>query len=310
MKTAIVEHFPLSYYANGFGFDGKEVFFEPSQVRASLSALREAGVPWVAIQGTNLCEPARCDVRASVLQLREWLEELGYLDSVSSVHLAAPTYARLKENQEPVVKNLLANVEIFRPLQPRALVIHAGMVFNCKTDTGVADTYREETARHGEDAVIRTVAANLKVMAEAARPYGIKLALENLGIMGPLGTPANLPRLVSTVNLPNVGYCIDSGHAHLSGESITDWLHTAGARLFETHFHDNRGARRDEHLPVGFGTINWLDVIATLREINFQGPVTFETGGWPLPDTAEGYRRAMAWWHTCETISLKLSSRE
>jgi sugar phosphate isomerase/epimerase len=307
MTNTEAKHWPLSYYINAFGFDDKGVFFEPEKVRAAFAAVKKADVPWVAIAGTNLLEPARCDVRACVARIREWLVEFGYLGKVSSVHLAAPTYARLADSQEPVRANLLANVEMFRALEPKALVIHAGTVYMAKpTEEGVNRAYPEETARYGEDAIIQTVAANLTIMADAARPYGIRLALENLPAPTPLGGPENLPRLVKAIDLPNVGYCIDSGHAHLCGQSVTDWLRRAGPKIFETHFHDNRGIGKDEHLPAGFGTISWLDVIATLREIEFPGPVTFETGGWPLPDTAEGFRQAMAWWQTCESMALKV----
>jgi sugar phosphate isomerase/epimerase len=52
-----------------------------------------------------------------------------------------------------------------------------------------------------------------------------------------------------------------------------------GGKLFETHFHDNRGRRVDEHLPVGFGTIPWFEVIQAMEDIRFPGPVTFETTG-------------------------------
>ena len=49
-----------------------------------------------------------------------------------------------------------------------------------------------------------------------------------------------------------------------------------------------------------------MDVIHALDEIGFQGPVTFETTGWPIEDIAQGYREAIAWWRTAESLAAKL----
>ena len=91
-----------------------------------------------------------------------------------------------------------------------------------------------------------------------------------------------------------------------------------GDRLFTTHFHDNRGpvgppggpdefitpTGIDEHMPPGFGTISWIDVIAALRRIGYPHPVTFESAGWPGMEPAEGVAAAIAYWRTCERLAL------
>ena len=66
----------------------------------------------------------------------------------------------------------------------------------------------------------------------------------------------------------------------------------------------------DEHLPVGFGTIPWTEVISSLRKIEFRGPVTFETTGWPVSDELEGLKLAVRWWRTCEEIAGKRKSND
>jgi sugar phosphate isomerase/epimerase len=297
----------LSYYTTMMAWTGKEMVFREAEVRARLDAIHAAGIRWIGIDGINLLERMDRDIRDVVRIAGEWFEERGF--RLSSFHYAGPTYAPLDMGQDVVRQNLIENVELFRRWTPRAMVIHASWGLSENTPDGVTDLYAREVARHGEDAVVATVAGNLKIMARAAASHGIRLALENMGKYMPLAQPDSLGRLVQAIDEPNVGYCVDSGHAHAFGESVPDWVRQAGDRLFETHFHDNRGIGLDEHGPVGFGTISWIDVILALDDIGFPGPVTFETTGWPLDDVAEGYRMAMAWWRACETLAAQVKAK-
>jgi len=292
----------LSYYINPIGWSGSAVTFDPDGARKRLDIIRAAGVKWVGMDGVNLLEPAECDVQDAVHLVAEWLEQREL--RVSSFHFAGPTFAPPADGQEPVRENMLECVELFKEWRPLAFVIHAGwMLGGDATSDGLRAGIEAEAEKHGVEAVTDVVAGNLKFMARAAARYDIKLAIENMGHT-PLGDAGDLPRLVERIDEPNVGYCLDSGHAHHSGQRSEDWAKTAGAKLFETHFHDNRGSS-DEHLPVGFGTISWIDVIRALDEIDFPGPVTFETTGWPGDDPVEGYKHAVAWWRACERIALR-----
>jgi sugar phosphate isomerase/epimerase len=89
-----------------------------------------------------------------------------------------------------------------------------------------------------------------------------------------------------------------------------------GGKLFTTHFHDNHGPSEevlnttgfvapkgiDEHLPPGFGTIHWVDVIKALKRIGFEHPVNFESGAWPGMDCSEGLKAAIDYWRVSERL--------
>ena len=45
-----------------------------------------------------------------------------------------------------------------------------------------------------------------------------------------------------------------------------------GKKLYEVHLHDNNG-KKDQHLPIGFGTVNWIEVIEALKAIDYPGDV-------------------------------------
>lgn len=105
-----------------------------------------------------------------------------------------------------------------------------------------------------------------------ATPLGIQLLLENLN--NDLATPAHLVEITRVGHFDTVGFCLDTGHAHLAQPLLPDetgysrsareqlreeWGDAAlkdaipeafqifGSRLVELHVHDNNGTR-DEHL--------------------------------------------------------------
>lgn len=293
----------LSYYAAVLQWKDRRYTFDPDKTRHELQTLHDAGVRWIGIDGINLMEPFDCDLSACATRIGEWLEEFGF--SVSSFHFAGPTFAPLDQGQEKVRANFLENLQVFNVWRPKNMVVHAGWIQSDQPNTTaiLQECYEQELHRHGEEAISQALVENIRWWGKAAQEYGMRIALENMGKFTPFGGLDSLPKIISAINEPNVGYCVDSGHAHCWGESPTEWVRTAGSALFETHFHDNRGSK-DEHLSPGFGTVDWLGLIQALEEVQFPGPVTFETRGWPSDDIVQGYIQAIAWWNTCERIAL------
>lgn len=126
-----------------------------------------------------------------------------------------------------------------------------------------------------------------------AGPLGVKLLLENL--TNDVATPAHLVEIVQVGHFKDIGFCLDTGHAHLAQPS-DEWLsanrerlrdqfggdaalrdgmveafETFGDGLAELHLHDN-GGTRDEHCWPGDaknGGIDWGIVrqgIAALKQ--------------------------------------------
>ena len=88
-------------------------------------------------------------------------------------------------------------------------------------------------------------------------------------------TAEEVLEIVERVDNPHIGTCLDSGHAHMSGIEPSDMVRGLAPYLREVHFHDNFG-EYDKHLPVGTGTINWLEVVHALDETAYDRPITFE----------------------------------
>ena len=114
-------------------------------------------------------------------------------------------------------------------------------------------------------------------------PEGMTLCLENL----PGDTFEDVEtNLIECGNPENLGYCLDTGHLHISKPSNQgDYIRKAGKKLKAIHIHDNVGplfsgpARQaywypsDKHMFPGFfsGSINWNTVLTALREIGYDG---------------------------------------
>lgn len=47
-------------------------------------------------------------------------------------------------------------------------------------------------------------------------------------------------------------------------------------RITHVHLHDNHG-KRDEHLPLGKGSVDFEYIAKTLRKIKYSDTITFET---------------------------------
>lgn len=86
-----------------------------------------------------------------------------------------------------------------------------------------------------------------------------------------------LIRLRDAFHDETAGICYDFGHANLMPQDGThrEKLNRIGSRLKALHVQDNHG-ETDEHLLPFFGSIDWADAMAGLRDIGFQGDLTFE----------------------------------
>ncbi|MDR3633878.1 MAG: sugar phosphate isomerase/epimerase [Isosphaeraceae bacterium] len=141
----------------------------------------------------------------------------------------------------------------------RCLVVHPG---------GMSQP--EETAAR-RDALAR----GLIGLADHASASGVLVCVENMppGVY-PGSRMAELFSLVAELGRPELGLALDTGHAHISADVVSETM-AAGALLRTTHVHDNNG-RQDVHLPPGLGTIDWDSWASALEKIAYDGPIMLE----------------------------------
>ncbi|MCF8025469.1 MAG: sugar phosphate isomerase/epimerase [Desulfobacteraceae bacterium] len=75
----------------------------------------------------------------------------------------------------------------------------------------------------------------------------------------------------------NARLTLDTGHANIDGgtERILGFIRRFPDRIGHIHASDNRG-RDDDHLPIGAGTIDFVEVVKALKEIGYNETITLE----------------------------------
>ena len=130
----------------------------------------------------------------------------------------------------------------------------------------------------------------------AAKKYGVKICLENLftvykgRLVEGICTHAEdacylIDRLNEEAGEDLFGFCFDVGHANVTGKNIRGYINTLGKRLTVLHIHDN-DSKGDKHMiPYTQATdlwgadlaTDWEGFIGGLRDINYEGNLSFET---------------------------------
>jgi len=84
-------------------------------------------------------------------------------------------------------------------------------------------------------------------------------------------------QMMREINLPNLKVMIDTADQNITDQNISDAIRKAGKDLVYFHANDNSGyGQGDAHLPPGRGTVDWKQVMLTLKEIGYKGDVTVQ----------------------------------
>ncbi|WP_375451306.1 TIM barrel protein [uncultured Devosia sp.] len=167
-----------------------------------------------------------------------------------------------------------ALIEVCDRIDARIIVQHGGAL-------------RAEQVHDRANADIREREA-LTELADFARPYGVRIAFENIFTTEPgqyRQTPAEIAETVKAVNHPNVVALIDFGHAYIEstyrGLDFREQLRAMAPVTGHLHVHDGFGRPQghfqayhpqentamgigDLHMPLGWGDIAWDEIFAEL----------------------------------------------
>ena len=115
--------------------------------------------------------------------------------------------------------------------------------------------------------------AGIQEMAVIAQSKGVKLALEPLNRFETdmINVVDQGLRFMYDAGMENIGLHLDSFHMHLEEKSSAAAIRKAGKKVF--HFH---ACENDRGVP-GTGQVNWTEIAAALKDIDYQGPVVIES---------------------------------
>lgn len=156
---------------------------------------------------------------------------------------------------------LFQAVEAAAILKARNFVIHPG-----PESPGGAHQEHFSCLHHGVD-VLNQIYAH-------CRRFGVALVLENMLPHLVTGKIRDLLWIFGALDTFKVGLCLDTGHAHLTGD-LPGIVHKMAGHLWMVHANDNN-RQFDDHLPPGDGSIHWQPVLSHLNELGFNGTFVIE----------------------------------
>ncbi len=122
---------------------------------------------------------------------------------------------------------------------------------------------------------------------ETAKKFDIKIALENMICYDRInrchtpaacGTVESMKRHLALLNEEVFVACVDTGHAEVVQDkaSAVGFIRKIGNRVRALHIHDN-DKQWDTHILPYTGKVDFEEIIQALKEINYQGDITFES---------------------------------
>lgn len=158
------------------------------------------------------------------------------------------------------VAEMQAVLEVAAVLPYKILVVHCGV----PAPYGSAAENNRASVRR-----------SLEELAPIADQHGVRIAVEV--IPNQMSGPSALVELIENeLELPNLGICMDVGHALLMGD-VVDAIETCSGHIITTHLHDNRG-KGDDHLVPGQGVIDWDAALLSFQKVGYDGEWMFELG--------------------------------
>lgn len=113
-------------------------------------------------------------------------------------------------------------------------------------------------------------------LLDLSRKRQVRLLIENVGLTSKNTLLFDWPEYLELLTaLPQAGALLDAGHAFINGWHLPAVIEHLGSRLTAAHLHDNQG-QLDEHLPIGYGKIDWSSVFAAFRNYTPDITLVFE----------------------------------
>lgn len=193
--------------------------------------------------------------------------------------------AFLDGNIKPVCVNSIESVSFNTKRGARVLREASEYLFYCCRAIGcdcveVIGSFKPPTRDEAE--IEAETAEAIARLSDAARPYGIRLALEYMGVAdSSVQTFARALSIVRRIAREDVGLLVDTWHHYASGSEAAELLEARAGEVFMVHISDCPAAaplqasRADSYLP-GEGDAPLGELLRNLAAIGYDGPVSAE----------------------------------
>ncbi len=177
----------------------------------------------------------------------------------ADINIASPSKPMLNAS----LKRLRQSMAYAKELNAELFVMHPGQ------KTGISPFYPERDWQQQTQSI--------RQLHETAKELNLHIAIENVpqkygSIMK---TPDDFTKLYKDTGLTDIGIVLDTGHANLENQTQR-FLDQFPDKIAHLHLSDNMG-EADEHLGIGYGKIDWQQLITKLKEMRFNGIIMIES---------------------------------
>jgi sugar phosphate isomerase/epimerase len=174
------------------------------------------------------------------------------------------TTADLTESlRQASVKEMRRSLDVAAELGAKKVVLHPSMA------AGMGAFVLDRVKSYAFDFLAQMVAAT--------QHLDLTLCLENMFPRNRLGVePDDFEEIFKI--FPSLKLTLDTGHANIEdqrGRRLMGLVDRLGRRIGHLHVSDNRG-KRDDHLAVGQGTVNFVNLVERLKALAYDGTITLE----------------------------------
>lgn len=165
--------------------------------------------------------------------------------------------------REASLQEMFHSLEVAAELGSQKVVLHPGHI-------GGLGVYVKEAA-------LARANDSLASIIGRAQALGLCVCLENMfPRCQAYFCPADFVEIFQ--RFPDLKLTLDTGHANIAspnGRRILEFIEKYGHRIGHLHVSDNHG-ERDDHIPVGAGTIDFLKIAKALAKCGYDDTATLE----------------------------------
>lgn len=241
----------------------RRIGFKKIELNHQLNSSMLSTVDLGQVEISSVHEPCPADVSMEELKERDWL--ISALD---------------EENRIRGVAAVKRSLDLAHQVGADYIVVHAGAVNSERNlekklralyEQGQRGTTEyqslleemEVERREKGPAHFQAVERSIRELLEYARPFHVRLGIENRYHFMEIASPDELQVLLSLGGADQIGFVLDVGHAYtldvLGFFPLREWLERFSGRMIGTHLHDV--VKLTDHFAPGMGEVDF-DLIA------------------------------------------------
>ena len=186
---------------------------------------------------------------------------------------------------KPVCINAIESISFHEKRGMRVLKEASEYLFYCSKEIGcdcveVVASFKVPATSTEE--INEETAQALRQLSDVAEPYGVKLALEYMGVPGSsVRTFLQAKEIIEAVERDHVGILLDTWHHYAMGSQPDDILQAKASQIFMVHTSDcperapGTAVRTESVLP-GEGVVPIEEMLKNLNRIGYNGVVSAE----------------------------------